>query len=185
MAACDDRLDLAEPQRPLDRRALAEAALARAAAHDLDGDAVLHALDVRHDRGAWAAARRPGRPTTAGSIALGHAVAQRPQRRRPAAASYSRLVEPRHVDVRQPPAISASSRLAVACPTASARSHSVAHPRQRLFAVADDEQVDEPGHRLGIRPRTARRRSPADARACAPRPPAGCRPGRASSARCV
>src|SRR5438105_11233585 len=45
-----DRLDGAHAQGPFDDGRLAEAALPRAAAHDLDGDAVVRGLDVGDDR---------------------------------------------------------------------------------------------------------------------------------------
>ena len=131
------------PQRPLDRAALAEPATVRAAAHDLDRDPVLHAVDKRDDRAGGQRNR----------VEIGHhgrlnPLGQAGEERARHAGGHG-LVETGHVHMRQPGGQAQQSLLPVGG-RGPLSGPDLADARQHFLAVAEHEQVDETGQRLRV-----------------------------------
>ena len=134
---------------PGDHPGLAEAAAPRAAAEDLDVEAVVHHLDERHE---LVLGVGPVAEVGDGALvdALGHVGEARPH----LGDERAVVVDLVHRRARRRPGMVASSRSTPsrrAC--ARERFHAADHLgdlAHRLLAVADHERVDEVGHGLGV-----------------------------------
>ncbi len=155
-----DRFHFADSQRPLDDRALAEAALPGAAAHDLDRDPIVNAFDERHDR-RGRQRRRIQIADHRGLDRLGTSPGAI-ERSEPAVVEILRLVKPRNVSKRQSASQPGQHLLALPPPRFSVGKASVgpaflaqpeplvAQQGQARLSVAGDEHIDKRRHRFGV-----------------------------------
>ncbi len=166
------RIELAH--RPVPVAGLAEAAALRAAAHDLEAEAVLHDLDRRDHRLVGVVLGLERRhPGALGLLRRARVV--RRDRRDAAVRVVRHVVERRHVDALDLREV--HEQLAPREPARAAVAVRVEEDRERVLGVADEERVEEVRDRLAVGRARARRRARSGptraARAATPAAPRG------------
>ena len=174
-----DLVGRALAHRAGDHAGLAEPAAAGAAPEHLDVEPVVHDLGERHELAASGRASRPGRRSVRFSTTAGRGGVDRHGGLEPAVGQVAGLVQRRDVDALDPG--QRAQDVEALGPTAGdPRGDDLGDLADDLLAVAEHDEVEEVGERLGVVGAVAAGADERVARRCG-RPPAPARrPGRCS-----